>query len=177
MSRIGKRVINIPTDVTITLNKNILNIKGSKGELSMTIDENFEIKIEDNQLELISKNKNNKSLYGTLNSHILNMINGVTTGYSKILETIGVGYRFALKGNQIVIAAGFSHPVEIDVPEGITVEVPNNTQLIIKGIDKQLVGEFAANIRKIRKPEPYKGKGIRYKDEYILRKAGKKAAK
>ena len=105
------------------------------------------------------------------------MITGVTEGFEKKLETIGVGYRFALKGNTLVVSAGFSHPVELEIPQGITVESPSNTQLIIKGIDKYLVGEFSANIRKIRKPEPYKGKGIRYKDEVVIRKAGKKAAK
>ena len=101
---------------------------------------------------------------------------GVSKGYEKQLEIIGVGYRFALKGNQIVISAGYSHPVEMEIPEGLTVEVPTNTELTVKGIDKVLVGEFAANIRKVRKPEPYKGKGIRYKDEHVRRKEGKKAA-
>lgn len=104
------------------------------------------------------------------------MITGVTHGYEKKLEIIGVGYRFTLKGNVIVISAGYSHPVEMQIPEGITVEVPSNTELTIKGIDKEKVGEFAANVRKVRQPEPYKGKGIRYKDEHIIRKEGKKAA-
>ena len=115
-------------------------------------------------------------MHGTINANINNMIVGVSKGYEKQLEIIGVGYRFALKGNKIVISAGFSHPVELDIPTGLTVEVPSNTELTIKGIDKILVGEFAANIRKIRKPEPYKGKGIRYKDEHVRRKEGKKAA-
>ena len=105
------------------------------------------------------------------------MIIGVTKGYEKQLESIGVGYRFALKGNQLVVTAGYSHPVNVDIPKGITLEVPSNTELNVKGIDKCFVGEFAANVRKIREPEPYKGKGIRYKDEYVRRKEGKKASK
>ena len=104
------------------------------------------------------------------------MIIGVTKGFEKSLETVGVGYRFAVKGNTLVVTAGYSHPVNVEIPEGITVDNPSNTEITVKGIDKQLVGEFAANIRKIRKPEPYKGKGIRYKDEHIIRKVGKKAA-
>ena len=115
-------------------------------------------------------------MHGTTNANINNMITGVTTGFEKKLEAVGVGYRFQLKGNNVVVNAGYSHPVEVKVPEGISVESPSNTELTIKGIDKCLVGEFAANIRKIRQPEPYKGKGIRYAGEHIIRKEGKKAA-
>ena len=115
-------------------------------------------------------------MHGTINANINNMIIGVSKGYEKQLEILGVGYRFALKGNKIVINAGYSHPVEMDIPQGITVEVPSNTELTVKGIDKVQVGEYAANIRKVRQPEPYKGKGIRYKDEHVRRKEGKKAA-
>ena len=117
-----------------------------------------------------------KNLHGTVNANLHNAIIGVTDGFEKKLEAVGVGYRFALKGNQLVITAGFSHPVEVDIPEGIKLESPSNTELFIRGIDKCLVGEYAANIRKIRKPEPYKGKGIRYSGEVIRRKVGKKAA-
>ncbi len=177
MSRIGKRKITIPADVTVSVNDNVVSVKGPKGELSTAINQNIEVVINENELNLVAKDEKVKSFHGTNNSHIVNMIIGVTDGFTKVLETVGVGYRFTLKDNKVLVAAGFSHPVEVVIPEGITVEAPSNTQLIIKGIDKQLVGEFAANIRKIRKPEPYKGKGIRYKDEYVIRKAGKKAAK
>ena len=115
-------------------------------------------------------------MHGTMNALLHNMILGVTKGYEKGLEIIGVGYRFNVTGNKLTINAGYSHPVVMNVPEGLTVEAPSNTEIVIKGIDKVLVGEFAANVRKVRKPEPYKGKGIRYKDEHIQRKEGKKAA-
>ena len=128
-------------------------------------------------MSLERKNENAKMFHGTANANIKNMIEGVTNGFEKKLEAVGVGYRFALKGNQLVVSAGYSHPVEVDIIEGITLESPSNTELTVKGIDKCLVGEFAANVRKIRKPEPYKGKGIRYKDEHIIRKEGKKASK
>ena len=115
-------------------------------------------------------------LHGTMNANLTNLISGVKDGFKKELEIIGVGYRFAVKGNKVVINAGYSHPVEVEIPNGLTVEAHGNTEITVKGIDKVKVGEFAANIRKVRKPEPYKGKGIRYKDEYIRRKEGKKAA-
>ena len=120
--------------------------------------------------------KNVRAMHGTTNANIKNMITGVTEGFKKDLEIIGVGYRFNVKGNTLVINAGYSHPVEIEVPTGLSVEATSNTEISVKGIDKVLVGEFAANIRKVRQPEPYKGKGIRYKDEHIQRKEGKKAA-
>ena len=115
-------------------------------------------------------------MHGTTNANIHNMIEGVTNGFKKDLEIIGVGYRFAMKGNQLVINAGYSHPVELEIPTGLSVDVTSNTEITVKGISKEKVGEFAANIRKVRKPEPYKGKGIRYKDEHVQRKEGKKAA-
>ncbi len=177
MSRIGNRIITIPENVTVTVDGNIVNVKGPKGELSTEINRNITVEINGSELKVLAKNENFKNFHGTANANIKNMITGVTEGFEKKLETIGVGYRFALKGNTLVVSAGFSHPVELEIPQGITVESPSNTQLIIKGIDKYLVGEFSANIRKIRKPEPYKGKGIRYKDEVVIRKAGKKAAK
>lgn len=177
MSRIGNRIITIPENVTVTVDGNIVNVKGPKGELSTEINRNITVEINGSELKVLAKNENFKNFHGTTNANIKNMITGVTEGFEKKLETIGVGYRFALKGNTLVVSAGFSHPVELEIPQGITVESPSNTQLIIKGIDKCLVGEFSANIRKIRKPEPYKGKGIRYKDEVVIRKAGKKAAK
>lgn len=175
MSRIGKRVLTLPESVTVTVDGNVVTVKGPKGELSTTIDENVKVEITGNELR-VHADENLKNIHGTTNAHIKNMIEGVTNGFEKKLEAIGVGYRFSLKGNTLVISVGFSHPVEMEIPEGITVELPSNTQLIVKGIDKFKVGEFAANIRKVRKPEPYKGKGIRYSDEVVIRKAGKKAA-
>lgn len=176
MSRIGNRKLVIPEGVTITEENNVVTVKGPKGELTTHLVDGISTKVEGNTLEVLRSNDNLKVMHGTINANIHNMIIGVTKGFEKGLEIIGVGYRFALKGNTIVISAGYSHPVEIQVPKGITVEVPSNTELTVKGIDKVLVGEFAANIRKVRQPEPYKGKGIRYKDEYIHRKEGKKAA-
>lgn len=131
---------------------------------------------EGNTITLTRVNDAAKAMHGTMNALLHNMILGVTKGYEKGLEIIGVGYRFNVAGNKLTINAGYSHPVVMDVPEGLTVEAPSNTEIVVKGIDKVLVGEFAANVRKVRKPEPYKGKGIRYKDEHIQRKEGKKAA-
>mgnify|MGYP004465423635 FL=1 len=176
MSRIGNRKIAIPEGVTITEENGIVTVKGPKGSLTTNLVKGITIKVEDNTLEVLRANDNYKPMHGTINANINNMITGVTHGYEKKLEIIGVGYRFTLKGNVIVISAGYSHPVEMQIPGGITVEVPSNTELTIKGIDKEKVGEFAANVRKVRQPEPYKGKGIRYKDEHIIRKEGKKAA-
>ena len=176
MSRIGNRKSAIPEGVTITEENGIVTVKGPKGSLTTNLVKGITIKVEDNTLEVLRANDNYKPMHGTINANINNMITGVTHGYEKKLEIIGVGYRFTLKGNVIVISAGYSHPVEMQIPGGITVEVPSNTELTIKGIDKEKVGEFAANVRKVRQPEPYKGKGIRYKDEHIIRKEGKKAA-
>ena len=179
MSRIGNRVINIPSDVTVTLDGNKLTVKGPKGELTEKFNNLISINIEDNKLTCKRANEDifTKSIHGTTNALIENMIIGVSKGYTVELETVGVGYRFQVTGKQINVSAGFSHPVVVDIPEGITVEAPSNTELKLSGIDKQKVTEFAANIRKIRKPEPYKGKGIRYKGEVIIRKVGKKASK
>ena len=178
MSRIGNRKLIIPSGVTVTEENGVVTVKGPKGEISIELAENIKLSVEENTLELtkLRDDIRTNELHGTMNALINNMMIGVTEGYKKDLEAVGVGYRFALKGNTIVITAGYSHPVEIAVPEGLTVEVPSNTELSIKGISKELVGEFAANIRKVRPPEPYKGKGIRYKDEHVRRKEGKKAA-
>ena len=179
MSRIGNRKLVIPEGVTITEENNVVTVKGPKGELTTNLSANISIKVEGNTLEVLRSNDNNdtKTNHGTINALINNMMIGVTKGFEKGLEIIGVGYRFTLKGNVLVVNAGYSHPVEMEIPNGITVEVPSNTEVTVKGIDKVLVGEFAANIRKVRQPEPYKGKGIRYKDEHVRRKEGKKAAK
>ena len=179
MSRIGNRVIHIPSDVTVTLDGNKITVKGPKGELTEEFNNLISINIEDNKLTCKRANEElfTKSIHGTTNALIENMIIGVSKGYTVELETVGVGYRFQVTGKQINVSAGFSHPVVVDIPEGITVEAPSTTELKLSGIDKQKVTEFAANIRKIRKPEPYKGKGIRYKGEVIRRKEGKKASK
>ena len=179
MSRIGNRVIHIPSDVTVTLDGNKVTVKGPKGELTEEFNNLISINIEDNKLTCKRANEELfiKSIHGTTNALIENMIIGVSKGYTVELETVGVGYRFQVTGKQINVSAGFSHPVVVDIPEGITVEAPSTTELKLSGINKQQVTEFAANIRKIRKPEPYKGKGIRYKGEVIRRKEGKKASK
>jgi len=177
MSRIGNRVLTIPSNVTIDVNGNVVTVKGPKGELSTEVNKNITVTVKDNELTVTRKNDNFKNFHGTANALINNMIIGVTEGYEKKLESVGVGYRFQMKGKDLVVTAGYSHPVEVKVPEGLTVEAPSNTELLIKGIDKCQVGEFAANVRKIRKPEPYKGKGIKYSDEHIRRKEGKKASK
>ena len=176
MSRIGNRVLTVPENVTVTVTGNTVSVKGPKGELSTEINENLTVKVENNTLTVERKNDNFKNFHGTANALIKNMIVGVTEGYEKKLEAVGVGYRFAVKGNTLVVTAGYSHPVEVEIPAGITLENPSNTELMIKGIDKCQVGEYAANIRKIREPEPYKGKGIRYADEVVRRKEGKKAS-
>ena len=176
MSRIGNRKIVVPTGVTVTEENGIVKVTGPKGELTTTLANGITLTVEENTLVLSRASDDMKAMHGTMNANINNMITGVSKGYEKQLEILGVGYRFALKGNKLVISAGYSHPVEMDIPTGLTVEVPSNTELTVKGIDKVLVGEFAANIRKVRQPEPYKGKGIRYKDEHVRRKEGKKAA-
>ena len=176
MSRIGNRIITVPEGVTVELNDNIVTVKGPKGELTQPMLKDITMKQEENQIVLERKNENAKAMHGTMNALITNMIKGVKEGYAKTLEIIGVGYRFNVQGNKLVIAAGYSHPVEIMIPEGLTVEANGNTEITVKGIEKVLVGEFAAKIREVRQPEPYKGKGIRYKNEHIVRKEGKKAA-
>ena len=176
MSRIGNRIISIPEGVTVENVDNVVTVKGPKGTLTQPMLKGISMKVENNEVTLERANENAKAMHGTMNSVINNMIIGVTKGYEKGLEIVGVGYRFNVQGSKLTINAGYSHPVVIDVPAGLTVESVSNTEITIKGIDKVLVGEFAANIRKVRKPEPYKGKGIRYKDEHVRRKEGKKAA-
>ena len=176
MSRIGFRKLEVPAGVTVTEEDGFVIVKGPKGELKQKLAEGITLKVEEGSLEVARDGEENKPMHGTMNALINNMIVGVTKGFEKQLEIVGVGYRFQQKGNAIVINAGYSHPVEMQVPNGLTVEFPSNTELTIKGINKELVGEFAANVRKVRQPEPYKGKGIRYKDEHIIRKEGKKAA-
>lgn len=177
MSRIGKRIIAIPENVTVSINDNTVIVKGPKGELTTPIVKNIEVEVKDNEVYVNRTNEliPTKQMHGTTNANIKNMIEGVSNGFKKSLEIVGVGYRFNVKGNTLVINAGYSHPVELDIPEGLKVEQKSNTEIEVSGIDKVKVGEFAANIRKVRKPEPYKGKGIKYAGEHIRRKEGKKA--
>ncbi|MDD3391962.1 MAG: 50S ribosomal protein L6 [Bacilli bacterium] len=175
MSRIGNRILSIPENVTVSVNGNVINVKGPKGELSTNVNRNVTVEVIENTVKTTVKNGLYSNFHGTANANINNMLIGVTKGFDKKLEAIGVGYRFTLKGETLVVSAGYSKPVEVKVPANLTVEVPSNTECVIKGIDKCAVGEFAANIRKIRQPEPYKGKGIRYSDEVVIRKEGKKA--
>lgn len=178
MSRIGNRIISIPENVTVSVDGNVVKVVGPKGELSTEVNKNITVSVSDNKVTVTRKNDDYKNYHGTANALIKNMITGVTEGYQKQLEAIGVGYRFQTKGSDtLVVTAGYSHPVEVKVPAGMKIECPSNTELTIKGIDKCAIGEFAANVRKIRQPEPYKGKGIRYKDEHVRRKEGKKASK
>lgn len=181
MSRIGKLPVVIPEGVTVTLNGRAVQVKGKKGELCFTPHIDVSVKIEDGKIIVERKHetKENKALHGTARALLRNMTIGVTQGYEKKLEVRGVGFRFTVAGKKLNLALGFSHPVEFAIPEGITIKADeeNKNLMIIQGIDKHLVGEIAARIREIRKPEPYKGKGIRYVDERVVLKQGKKAAK
>lgn len=179
MSRIGKRVLTIPENVNVEVNGQKVTVKGPKGELSLDLIKTIEVKINDKELtvEKLKEDKFTNQMHGTTNANIANMIKGVSEGYKKALEIVGVGYRFNVQGNTLTINAGYSHPVKMEVPVGITVKANSNTEIELEGIDKCALGEFAANIRKVRAPEPYKGKGIKYVGEQIRRKEGKKASK
>lgn len=179
MSRIGNRRLVIPEGVTVTVDNNVVTAKGPKGELTLTVKSPITVEVKENEVLTLRPNdeKQTKQLHGTTNSLINNMLIGVKDGYVKELETIGVGYRFNVSGNKVGITAGFSHPVELAIPEGLSVKQDGNTEIAISGISKKEVADFAAKIRDVRPPEPYKGKGIRYKGEYVRRKVGKKAAK
>lgn len=179
MSRIGKKPISLPAGVKVMVDGNIVTVQGPKGTLVQTLPEGIGITQEDNQV-LVQKaddNKQQRAFHGLTRALIANMVEGVTNGFEKKLELVGVGYRAQMQGKKLVISIGFSHPVEIDAPEGIEFEVPAPTRITVKGINKQLVGNTAAHIRAIRKPEPYKGKGIKYENEHIRRKAGKAGAR
>ena len=180
MSRIGNKAITLPAGVTVDVQaRNFVNVKGPKGELSFQFNSELEIATEGSECVVKRPNdtKTMKMMHGTTRALLHNMVVGVSDGFKKVLEINGVGYRAALQGNKVVVSAGYSHPVELEIPRGLKVELPKNTQIIISGIDKQLVGQFAAEIREVRKPEPYKGKGIKYSDEHIRRKEGKTAKK
>lgn len=179
MSRIGKAPIAIPSGVDITITGQHVTVKGPKGTLSRVIPGEIIVRQEDSTLfvERPNDERQNRSLHGLCRTLVSNMVIGVTDGFSKELEIVGVGYRAEAQGANLRLALGFSHPVNVPAPDGITFEIPVQTRIIIKGIDKELVGQVAANIRSIRKPEPYKGKGVRYAGERILRKAGKTGKK
>ena len=178
MSRIGERKLNIPEGVTVNITDNVITVKGPKGELSYKFSNLINVEVQDNLVltKQVKKTKTANVMQGTTNSLINNMLIGVSAGFSKSLEAVGVGYRFNVSGNKITINAGYSHPIIMEAPKDLSVTSESNTEITIHGIDKQKVSEFAANVRKVREPEPYKGKGIRYKDEHVRRKEGKKAA-
>ena len=179
MSRIGERKLVIPDGVTVNVDGTLVTVKGPKGELNLEVSKLVSVVVEDGVVltKQIKPSKEANVMQGTTNSLISNMITGVSKGYDKGLEAVGVGYRFQVSGNKITINAGYSHPVVMEAPKELSVTSESNTEITIHGIDKQKVSEFAANVRKVREPEPYKGKGIRYKGEQIRRKEGKKASK
>ena len=178
MSRIGKRILTIPEKVEVNVINNNVTVTGPLGSLSLDIKPGINVKVEENKVLVERENdtKELKQLHGTTNANINNMLIGVSTGFKKEMEINGVGYKFAVSGSTLTISAGYSHPVKMEAPKGIKIESPSATELVVSGFDKQLVGEFASLVRKVRMPEPYKGKGIKYKDEHIRRKEGKKAA-
>jgi large subunit ribosomal protein L6 len=176
MSRIGKKAVAVPNGVTVTLDGQTVTVKGPKGELSWTVAEEIEIRQENGELTLSKRVENTRAqaMWGLSRTLVNNMVVGVTTGYERTLELVGVGYRAAMKGQALSMQLGFSHEVDVPPPQGISFAVPKQTEVKISGIDKQLVGEIAAQIRRIRPPEPYKGKGVRYAGEKVRRKEGKK---
>lgn len=179
MSRIGNKAITVPAGVELTIAEgNEVTVKGPKGTLTKTFSPLMEISVDENVITVKRPNeeKHTKQLHGTTRALLNTMVEGVSAGFTKQLKVVGIGYRAALKGKKLNLNVGFSHEVNIDVPEGVTVEVPDNTTINVSGIDKQIVGQFAANVRAVKKPEPYGGKGIRYADENVRRKEGKTAA-
>lgn len=178
MSRIGKKPINIPNQVKVNIDKDIISVEGPKGKLQFRIPNYISLEVKDNQI-LVKRNKDDKiarSLHGLTRAIIFNMVKGVTEGYSKELEIVGLGFRAQVDKNKLVLNLGFSHPVEFDIPKNIQIQTPTQTKIVVTGIDKQLVGDTAARIRAIYPPEPYKGKGIRYVGEIVRKKVGKAAA-
>ncbi|QTQ08352.1 50S ribosomal protein L6 [Macrococcoides canis] len=175
MSRVGKKIIDIPSGVEIKIGGNTVTVKGPKGELTRTFNEEMTFKLEDNTLEVVrpSDSKAHKTIHGTTRALIANMVEGVSKGFEKNLELIGVGYRAQMQGKNLILNVGYSHPIEIVAEEGITLSVDKNTKVKVEGISKERVGAIASNIRATRPPEPYKGKGVRYEGEYVRRKEGK----
>jgi large subunit ribosomal protein L6 len=179
MSRIGRKPIQVPNGVNVNLDSNVITVKGPKGTLSRELHQDMKVSVEADviNVERPSDNKLHRSLHGTTRSVVANMVSGVTEGYVKNLELVGVGYRASKSGEKLVLNVGYSHPVEMAPANGIEFEVPAQNRIIVRGIDKELVGETAAKIRSVREPEPYKGKGIKYEGERILRKEGKAGKK
>lgn len=177
MSRIGKSPIDIPQGVDVTVNDHTVTVKGPKGALVKDFLKEVQIKVEDSKIIVTRDNDEHKNIHGLTRALINNMVKGVTSGFDKTLEINGVGYKAQKQGKKIVLSLGFSHPVEIEEIEGITFDLPNPNTIVVKGIDKELVGQIASNIREKRPPEPYKGKGIKYSDERIRRKEGKAGGK
>ena len=177
MSRIGVAPITIPDGVQVNLNDKTISVKGPKGELSLDIHPKVTVSMEENIIKVkrVNDTKISKGMHGTFQRLVVNMLTGVTEGYKKTLELVGVGYRVQKQGNKLVLALGFSHPIEFEAPDGITLNIEGNNKIFVEGIDKQQVGHVAAKIREFRKPEPYKGKGVRYEGEIVRRKAGKAA--
>jgi large subunit ribosomal protein L6 len=177
MSRIGKQPIPVPDGVDVSIDAGLVKVKGPKGELEHEVARDMEVRTEDGQIVVArpTDRGEHRALHGLTRSLIANMVEGVTGGFEKRLEIQGVGYRAQLRGKAIELSVGYSHTVPIEAPEGIEYEVPQPTQIVVRGVDKQAVGEAAARIRKVRPPEPYKGKGIRYANEYVQRKVGKRA--
>jgi large subunit ribosomal protein L6 len=175
MSRIGRLPVKIPSGVTVTVQAQTLVVKGSKGELTRTVHPDMQVRVEQDEVTVArpSESKLHRSLHGLTRTLVANMIDGVSKGYEKQLELVGVGYRAARQGQDLVLTVGFSHPVRYSVPEGITIDVPEPTKVIVRGSNKEVVGQVTAEIRKVRPPEPYKGKGILYRGERVRRKAGK----
>ena len=176
MSRIGKKPVAIPAGVTADIENGTLTVKGPKGTLSMGLADDVEYKLEDGSISVTPANDTRRSrdFWGMQRTLVSNLVEGVTDGFTKVLEITGVGYRASAQGKKLKLQLGYSHDVDLDVPEGLEVKTPDQTTVEISGIDKQAVGQFAAEIRRWRKPEPYKGKGIKYRGEYIFRKEGKK---
>jgi large subunit ribosomal protein L6 len=175
MSRVAKRPVALPQGVTATITPNLVTIKGAKGSLNVAVSNGVSVKEENKQLQVsYTDGEGVAALAGATRAHLANVVTGVTAGYEKKLELVGVGYRAAVQGKVLNLTLGFSHPVAVDIPEGITIEAPSQTEVVIKGIDRQRVGQIAAEIRSIRPPEPYKGKGVKYSDEKIALKEGKK---
>ena len=175
MSRVGKKPIEVPADVTVTIEKSTVTVKGSKGELARTFNSDIAIELEGNVINISrpSDAKEHRALHGTTRALLANMVEGVSKGFERGLELIGVGYRAQKQGTKLVLNVGYSHPVEIEPETGLEIEVPSATKIIVKGTNKERVGALAANIRDVRPPEPYKGKGIRYEGEFVRRKEGK----
>ncbi|MFZ1742630.1 MAG: 50S ribosomal protein L6 [Pontixanthobacter sp.] len=176
MSRIGKRAVAIPSGVTANIDNNILSVKGPKGTLTLGMADDIVYKVEEGEISVTPANgtRRARDFWGMQRTLVSNLVEGVTDGFTKVLEITGVGYRASSQGKSLKLQLGFSHDVDLDVPEGLEVKTPDQTTIEISGIDKQAVGQFAAEIRRWRKPEPYKGKGIKYRGEYVFRKEGKK---